>query len=119
MSSSGWSFIDGLINATACSLASTNGLHVTRRAFMRAAAADAAVMVACSRAAEEEEQETPGGVSLSAFATGPFEQDGTMFTAAWGKILLLLVLRRALPPFQMAPGPGASPRVLSESPSMP
>ena len=64
-------------------------------------------MVACSRAAEEEEeQKTPGGVSLSAFARGPFEQDGTMFTAAWGKILLLLVLRRALPPFQMAPGPG-------------
>ena len=114
--------MDSLINAAASSLASTIGLHVTRRAFLpAAAAAAAAVMVACPGAAEEEEeeQETPGGVSLSAFATGPFEQDGTMFTAAWGKILLLVVLRRALPPFQMAPGPGASPRMLSESPSMP
>ena len=69
-----------------------------------AAAAAAAVMMACSRAAEEE-KETPGGVSLSAFARGPFEQDGTMFTAAWGKILLLLVLRRA-PAFPDGAGAG-------------
>ena len=115
--------MNGLINAAASSLASTIGLHVTRRAFLRAAAAAeaAAVVVACSRAAEEEEQEeqeAPDGVSLSAFARGAFEQDITVFTAAWGELLLLLMLRRALPPFQKAPERGPSPRMPSESPRM-